>query len=309
MKNSSTVAWKYISVPARPGKTKSGGGSRRLAYTDWGDPQNNHVVICVHGLTRNCRDFDFLAIALEQDFRVISVDLAGRGRSDWLENAEDYNSAMTYLSDMECMLKHIYRQNDHHCPHFYWVGVSMGGLVGMLLTARQRLSSICRFKALVMSDIGPFVSSSILSVFAMTIGQNPRFQNLNELEMHMRNTALPHNALTDAQWHHMALYSAREYADGTVGYRYDPAISSGFHTSKLRNLNFWSYWDKLDLPILILRGGKSSVLTSETIQEMQQHQPNITVIELANIGHAPMLMDVEQINLVKDFLLKFKNQV
>jgi len=309
MKNSSEILWKYLSVPAQPGKTRSGGGSRRLAYTDWGDPRNSHVVICVHGLTRNCRDFDFLAMALEQDFRVVCVDLAGRGRSDWLEDAEDYNSAMTYLSDMECVLKHIYRQNNHHCPYLYWVGVSMGGLVGMLLAARQRLSGICRFRALVMSDIGPFVPSSILSVFAMSIGQNPHFRNLNELEVHMRDTALPHNALTDAQWHHMALYSAREYEDGTIGYRYDPAISSGFHASKLKDLDFWSYWNRLDLPILVLKGGKSSVLTSETVRKMQLHQPDMTIIELADIGHAPMLMGVEQINLVRDFLLKFRSQV
>lgn len=309
MKNPSDISWKYLSVPAQPGKAKSGRGSRQLAYTDWGNPENHHVVVCVHGLTRNCRDFDFLAEALEQDFRVICIDLAGRGRSDWLENAEDYNSAMTYLSDMECVLKHIYRQNHHDCLHFYWVGVSMGGLVGMLLAARQRLSAIYRLRALVMSDIGPFVSSAILSVFAMTIGQDPRFQSLSELETHMRNTALPYNALTDVQWRHMALYSAREYEDGTIGYRYDPVISSGFRPSNLRDLNLWSYWNRLDLPILVLRGEKSEVLTPETVSEMQLHQPNVKFVELAGIGHAPMLMDTEQINLVRNFLLQFRNQV
>jgi len=308
MKNSAEISWEYLSVPAQPGKKRSERHNRRLAYTDWGDPKNNHVVICVHGLTRNCRDFDFLAMALEQDFRVICVDLAGRGRSDWLENAEDYNSAMTYLSDMECMLKHIYRQITHGCPRFYWAGVSMGGLIGMLLAARQRLPGICQLKALVMSDIGPFVPSGILSVFAATIGRDPRFRNLDELEAHMRSTALPYNALTDTQWRHMALYSAREYEDGTIGYRYDSAISSGFHSPKLRDLDLWPYWDRLDLPILLLHGGKSSVLTSGIVHKMQLHQPSMTVVELANIGHAPMLMDTEQINLVRNFFMKTRNQ-
>ncbi len=308
MKNSTEISWKYLSVPAQPGKKRSERHNRRLAYTDWGDPENNHVVICVHGLTRNCRDFDFLAIALEQDFRVICVDLAGRGRSDWLENAEDYNSAMTYLSDMECMLKHIDRQTAHGRPYFYWAGVSMGGLVGMLLAARQRLSDTYQLKALVLSDIGPFVSSGILSVFATTVGQDPRFRNLDELETHMRSTALPYNALTDAQWHHMALYSAREYEDGTIGYRYDPAISSGFHSSKLKDLDLWSYWNRLDLPVLLLHGGKSSVLTSGIVDKMQLHQPSMAVVELTNIGHAPMLMDTEQTNLVRNFFLKIRNR-
>lgn len=308
MKNSTEISWKYLSVPAQPGKKRSERHNRRLAYTDWGDPENDHVVICVHGLTRNCRDFDFLAMALERDFRVICIDLAGRGRSDWLENAEGYNSAMTYLLDMECVLKHIYQQNSYSRLHLYWVGVSMGGLVGMLLAARQRLPAACRFRALVMSDIGPLVPSSILSVFSMTVGRDPRFRDLNELETHMRSTALPYNALTDAQWHHMALYSAHEYEDGTIGYRYDPAISSGFRSSNLRDIDLWAYWDRLDLPILVLRGEKSEVLTPEIASEMQLRRINVKVVELAGIGHAPMLMDAEQINLARNFLLEFKNQ-
>jgi pimeloyl-ACP methyl ester carboxylesterase len=305
MKNFSEISWKYLSVPTH--SEKSGQANRQLAYTDWGDPENHHIVICVHGLTRNCRDFDFLAEILAQDFRVICIDLAGRGRSDWLENATDYNSATTYLSDMEYVLRYIYQQNNNHCIHLYWVGVSMGGLVGMLLAARQRLSTVCQFRALVMSDIGPFVSSDILSVFAVTIGQDPRFRSLDELEIHMRNTALPYSIFTDAQWQHMALYSARKHEDGTFGYRYDPAISFGFRPENLKDLNLWAYWNKLDLPVLVLRGEKSSVLSPNIVKEML-HKPDVQLTELADIGHAPMLMDTVQIDLVRNFLLKFKNK-
>ncbi|CAD84367.1 MULTISPECIES: alpha/beta fold hydrolase [Nitrosomonas] len=308
MKNSAAIAWKFLSVPAQPGKMKSGRGWRQLAYTDWGNPKNEHVVVCAHGLTRNCRDFDFLAAALEQDFRVICVDMAGRGRSDWLKEAEDYNSAATYVSDMEHVLEHVYRQNDSDSFRIYWVGVSMGGLIGMLLAARQRPAVSYRFRTLVMSDIGPHVSSGILSLFATTIGKDPRFRSLSELESHMRATALPYSPLTDTQWHHLALYSAREYEDGTIGYRYDPAISSGFRPDRIKDIDLWAYWNRLDLPVLVLRGEKSGVLTPETAGEMQLHRSNVQITELAGIGHAPMLMDADQINLVRDYLLKIRNR-
>lgn len=309
MKNFAAIAWKFLPVPAQPGKIKFKHGERRLAYTDWGNPESEHVVICAHGLTRNCRDFDFLAAVLERDFRVICVDMVGRGRSDWLEDAEAYNSAATYISDMEHVLEHASRQRENSSLWIYWVGVSMGGLIGMLLAARQRSSVSYRFRTLVMSDIGPHVPSGILNLFATTIGKDPRFRSLSEMESYMRDTALPYSPLEDAQWHHLALYSAREYEDGTFGYRYDPAISSGFRPDHIKDINLWAYWKRLNLPVLVLRGEKSSVLTPETANEMQLCQPDVQIIELAGIGHAPMLMDTDQINLVRSYLLKIRNQV
>ena len=308
MKNFSAIAWKFLSVPAQPGKIRFRRGERRLAYTDWGNPENEHVVVCAHGLTRNSRDFDFLAAALERDFRVICIDMAGRGYSDWLEDAEDYNSAATYVSDMEHVLEHVCRQHGNGNLRIYWVGVSMGGLIGMLLAARQRSPALYRFRALVMSDIGPHVPSGILSLFATTIGKDPRFRSLSEMESYMRDTALPYSALTNTQWHHLALYSAREYEDGMFGYRYDPAISSGFRPDHLKDIDLWAYWNRLDLPVLVLRGEKSTVLTPETASEMQLRQPDVQIIELAGIGHAPMLMDTDQIDLVRNYLLKIRNQ-
>lgn len=307
MKSPAAIAWKFLSV-SMAGETKSRCGSRQLAYTDWGDPENGHVVVCAHGLTRNCRDFDFLAAALEWDFRVICVDMAGRGRSDWLEDAEDYNSAAIYVSDMERVLEHIWRQNSNGSVQIYWVGVSMGGLIGMLLASRQRPSVHYRFKALVMSDIGPYVPSGILNLFSASIGKDPRFQSLDDLEAHMRSTALPYSMFSDEQWHHLAEYSAREYQDGTVGYRYDPAISTGFRPDHIRDIDLWSYWNQLALPVLVLRGEKSGVLTPETASRMHLHRKNVQMIELAGIGHSPMLMDTGQISLVRDYLLGIRNQ-
>lgn len=307
MKDFSAITWKFLSAPVQSGKVKSGQNQRQLAYTDWGDPKNKYVVVCAHGLTRNCRDFDFLAAALEQDFRVVCVDMAGRGRSDWLTEAADYNSAATYVSDMGCILEHIYQQNHNSHLHIYWVGVSMGGLIGMLLAACLRVTVPYHIRALVMSDIGPFVPSGVLNLFSGTIGQDPRFRNLIELESHIRSTALPYNLLTDAQWRHLAMYSAREYKDGTIGYRYDPAISSGFKSDYVKDLDFWSYWEKLDIPVFVLRGERSGVLTPEIAGRMQLRS-DVQLTELAGIGHSPMLMDEDQINLVRDYLLKIRSR-
>ena len=305
MKDYSDVSWKYLSIPALAGRGESS-GYRQLAYTDWGDPKNRHVIICAHGLTRNCRDFDFFADSLKEDFRVVCVDMAGRGRSDWLENPEDYNSPLTYLSDMEHVLEYIHLQNDVRIQ-FYWVGISMGGLVGMLMTTRKCLSGA--FRALVVSDIGPFVSSRVLAQFATYTGKAPRFNNLGGLESYMRDTALPYSALTDAQWHHQAVYSAREYGDGTIGFRYDPGILSGFQPGNMNDIDLWACWDKLTFPVLVIRGGESGVLTPGTAREMQLRRPEAHIVELAGVGHAPMLMNTEQIHLVRNFLLKSRSYI
>ncbi len=305
MENYSDIAWKYLPVPTLTGKGKSG-NHHQLAYTDWGDPNNKHVVICVHGLTRNCRDFDFLASTLAKDFRVICVDMAGRGRSDWLKNTEDYGSPLIYLSDMEHVLGYIHSQNhNNERVQLYWVGISMGGLIGMLMAARRRAP--VAFRALVMSDIGPFIPSRVLTQFAIYVGKDPRFSNLDELEAYMRNISSSYNVLTDMHWRHLALYSAREYKDGTIGFCYDPGISASFRPENIKDINLWAYWDKLALPVLVLRGEKSDILLLETSDEMQLRGPGAHIIELAGIGHAPMLMDTEQIQLVRNFLLKFKS--
>lgn len=304
IKDYSEVVWKYLTVPASAIKKTE--AKRQLAYTDWGDSQNNHVVLCVPGLTRNGRDFDFLADALQQDFRVICVDLAGRGRSDWLDDPNGYHSPLTYLADMEHVIEHIRSQYQTNIQ-LYWVGVSLGGLIGIPMAARRRRS--VTFRGLVISDIGPFVSAHILTLFAEYVGKAPRFSSLDELTAWMKKTALPHSGLTEAQWQHQAKYSAKNYENGMVGFRYDPDISSGFQPEKWNDIDLWKYWDKLNLPILVIRGERSEILTTELVQKMQQHVPTANVIELAGVGHAPMLMSTEQIRMVSDFLLKTRLRI
>ncbi|MEM9685011.1 MAG: alpha/beta fold hydrolase, partial [Pseudomonadota bacterium] len=148
----------------------------RLAYGDWGEPANPNVLFCVHGLARNSRDFDFLAAAMEDRYRVICPDVLGRGDSDWARDPADYNT-QRYLSDMSTVLARI------DATTIDWVGTSMGGLIGMTAAAMPG-SPIRR---LVINDIGPFVPNAALRRIAGYVGNDPRFEDMAAARAHFRS--------------------------------------------------------------------------------------------------------------------------
>lgn len=284
--------------------TLSGDGQRKkphhIAYTDWGDPQNPHVVVCVHGLTRNCRDFDYLARALQTDCRVICVDVVGRGQSDWLEHGHDYDYYPLYLADAVSLVTHIQAQYDTGIA-LDWVGISMGGLIGMVLAIQPNLPA--PINKLVMSDIGPLIPATALKRIADYVGKDPRFDNFEAFKEYMKAISISFGPLTEDQWEHMAIHSAREYADGTYGFRYDPRISISFKEHEIKDIYLWQQWDQLNVPTLVLRGTESDVLTAETAMQMQLRGAKAKIVELPGVGHAPMMMDEKQIKIVKDFIL------
>lgn len=296
--------YRYLRVPTLSDDKDKPREYHQIAYTDWGDQDNPHIVLCAHGLTRNCRDFDFLAAALEHDFRVISVDMVGRGRSDWLSDAMGYSSPLVYLSDFENLLRHVCVRHGR-AAKLYWVGVSMGGLLGLLLASRAHLP--IPVQALVISDIGPYIPATILKAFADYVGKSPQFKNLNELESYLRLLSATSGEMTDAQWHHIAKYSARENADGTVGLRYDPAISISFRPDVVKNIDLWTHWDRLDIPVLVLRGKESDILPAQLADRMKERHADTEIIELERVGHAPLLIDFQQIQIVRNFLLQCKS--
>ncbi|MDH5479690.1 MAG: alpha/beta hydrolase [Nitrosomonas sp.] len=295
-----TIAIKRIQVPTPSvdNKTKK---PHKIAYTDWGNPENPHVVVCVHGLTRNCRDFDFLAQTLAQNFRVICVDVVGRGQSDWLEDAADYDYYPLYLSDAAMLLAHIKAQYNTAIT-LDWVGISMGGLIGMILASQPDIP--VPINKLIMSDIGPLIPMSALSRMSDYVGKDFRFTSFDEFEAYMKKISVSFGPLSTEQWHHMAVHSAFKYNDGSYGFRYDPKIAISFKEHELKDIDLWAYWDKLTVPTLILRGADSDVLSIETAAEMRTRGAKAIVVVLPGIGHAPVLMDDDQINLVKDFLLE-----
>jgi len=281
--------------------------SRHIAYTEWGEPDNPHIVVCVHGLTRNCRDFDFLAQALAADCRVICVDVVGRGQSDWLADAADYDNYLLYLSDAVALLEHIGALGDASIQ-LDWVGVSMGGLIGMALAIQLPLPLPLPIpiRRLVMSDIGPLIPVTALTRIAQYLGRDPRFASFDEFEAYVKKISVSFGPLTEAQWHHLALYSVCEFDDGTYGFRYDPRIVESFKKHLSQDIDLWVQWDALHVSTLVLRGIQSDLLSAETAREMQVRGARAQIIELPGIGHSPMLVSDDQIALVKDFLLAEK---
>jgi pimeloyl-ACP methyl ester carboxylesterase len=278
--------------------------SRQIAYTEWGRPDNPHIVVCVHGLTRNCRDFDFLAEALEADCRVICVDVVGRGQSDWLVSEAGYDNYLLYLSDAIELLKHI-RALGSADIQLDWVGVSMGGLIGMALATQPvlPLTLPVPVRRLVISDIGPLIPVTALARIGQYLGRDPRFNSLEEFEVYLKKISNPFGPLTEPQWHHLAIHSVRKFDDGTYGFRYDPRIAESFKRHLTKDIDLWEQWDKLHIPTLVLRGMESDLLSAKTAMEMKVRGNRAQIIELSGIGHAPMLISEDQIKIVNDFLM------
>lgn len=267
-------------------------GLHRVHYVEWGDEDNPKVLICVHGLTRNCRDFDFLAQALEAEYRVVCPDVPGRGYSDWLPVSDDYGFPL-YVADMVTLIARL------NCETVDWVGTSMGGIIGMLLAA-QAGNPIRR---LVLNDVGPVVTGVSLQRIGQYVGNAPPFADLKVAEQYIRAVSASFGPLTDAQWHHLTVHSVRKGDDGQYRMAYDPELAAPFR--KITNFvdtDLWGFYDLIKCPLLLVRGAQSDLLTAETAQQMTTRGPKAKLVEIPGVGHAPMLMDEEQIGHVKAFL-------
>jgi pimeloyl-ACP methyl ester carboxylesterase len=266
-------------------------GFHRVVYRQWGDPGNPRVVVCVHGLTRNSRDFDTLAAAIAERFRVLCPDMPGRGDSEWLADPKDY-AFPTYLTTLTALLAHA---DVERCA---WVGTSMGGLLGIALAA-QRNTPIHR---LVVNDVGPVIEPSALARIASYVGADPRFDSFAALEAHIRAVSAPFGALSDAQWTTLARTTARQQADGSWRLKYDPGIAVPFRIQAAQAGDVWPLWDAISCPTLVLRGAESDLLAPATAAAMKTRGPKPRVIEFPGVGHAPMLLDPAQIAPVVEFL-------
>ncbi len=266
---------------------------RKLAYTEFGDPANDKVLVCVHGVSRLGRDFDTIADALSGTYRVICPDMAGRGDSDWLALAEDYSYPI-YLSDIASLLQHI------GAARVDWIGTSMGGLIGMMLAA-QAESPIER---MIINDIGPVIPMASLQRIGTYLGTDRVFANYAEGEAYLRDVHAPFGPLTDDQWRHLAEHGLKSLDDGSGRMRlhYDPKIAAPFQAGSGDDIVLWKIWDKISCPVLVLRGAESDLLMAETAAEMATRGPKARVETLAGIGHAPALMDAAQIAMVRDWL-------
>jgi pimeloyl-ACP methyl ester carboxylesterase len=265
-------------------------GYHHIFYRDWGDPAGM-TAFCVHGLSRNNHDFDAFARVLSRRRRVVCPDLAGRGRSDWLSHPSEYH-LLQYNLDLTVLAARI------GADRFDWIGNSLGGLMGIALAGVPN-SPIRR---LVVNDIAPEVPFAALRRLASYVGDDPRFETLEAVERHLRQTLAPFGPMTDADWRRTARTSS---CPAGSGYRlaFDPGIVQNFRRYWLLvHFNLWRYWERITCPVLILRGGESDFLTEPLLDRMRRRLPHAEVLEFPGVGHTPTLNATGQIAPVVEWL-------
>jgi len=264
-----------------------------MSYLQWGSQENPRVLVCVHGLTRCARDFDFLARQLAAHYRVICPDVAGRGDSDWLRHPMEYQVPV-YVSDMVALIARLDVETVH------WVGTSLGGLIGMALAALPD-SPVTR---LVLNDVGAVLTAASLGRIGAYVGKWPPLPTIEAAEAYVRAVSAPFGPHSDAEWRFLTEHVVRSNPDGSLRMHYDPALAVAFGAGPLdRDLELWSTYDAIRCPTLLLRGEHSDVLTREAARAMSQRGPAATVVEFAGVGHAPTLIHEDQISVVREFLL------
>lgn len=267
-------------------------GKRLLAYTEWGNPNNKDVLFCVHGLSRNARDFDYLAHALSDDYRVICIDIAGRGNSQWLSDKNRYTYD-TYVQDCVTLLQEL------DIARVDWLGTSMGGLIGMLI-AHQYPQLIRR---LILNDIGPHIPSASLRRIIKYVQNTRKYETLDGIHAMLRIKLSTFGIKEDEHWGHMLKHSVMQADEGHYLFNYDPAIiKKPLPGQEIPDIELFEIWHDVPHPTLVLRGKDSDVLKPETAQAMLVTGPEPQLIEIEGVGHAPALMDEYQIGLVRNWL-------
>ena len=267
-----------------------GCAGRELHYTEWGAGQPE-VVIAWHGLARTGRDMDDIAEHLSQRYRVICPDTIGRGLSQWSPAPESEYCLAFYERQAVDLLDRLGIDQCH------WLGTSMGGAIGLHAAAGPLRG---RIRRLVLNDIGPSLAPAAVARIRAYAGNPPAFATFSELETYFRTVYRPYGLLTDAQWRRLAETSVRRLPDGRFTPHYDPAMVLQFSLHPA-DYEQWEAWDRLDLPVLCLRGADSDLLLEDTADAMRQRGPRAVVVTIAGCGHAPALNVPAQFALVERF--------
>jgi len=269
-------------------------GFHRINYLEWGNVEkfkHQETLFCVHGLTRNARDFDYFAGQLCTDYRVICPDVVGRGDSDHIP--EDGYNYLQYNADMNALIARL------GVTEVNWVGTSMGGIIGMVLASVAQSP----VKRLVVNDIGPEVSRDALLHISEYIGRSDEFASVDAVANHLKNIYTEFAPMTDEDWKHMAHYSCRRTKQGTYRLKVDNRVGEAFRDSiSYFNVDMWDTWERINCPVLVLRGKDSTFLSEDTAQKMLTCGPETTLVEFDNTGHTPTLRNDEQVKVITDWL-------
>ncbi len=272
-------------------------GLHRMAWHEWGDPANPRVVVCVHGLSRQGRDFDTLARALADEFRVVCPDVVGRGHSDRLADPSGYQIP-AYVADMVTLLARL------NAGELQWVGTSMGGLIGLGLAALARSP----VRSLVLNDVGPVIEAGALQRIGAYLGQPQRFPDEQAAADYLWSISSSFGPHTPEQWLALTRPQLRPAPDGQ-GFvqHYDPAIALPLkaitpEAAAAGEAFLWQCWDALRCPVLLLRGAESDLLSPATAQAMTERGPKARLVSFPGVGHAPTLVAADQVAVVRDWL-------
>ncbi|WP_157269944.1 alpha/beta fold hydrolase [Azohydromonas aeria] len=274
------------------------GAIYRMACWEWGDPANERVLVCVHGLTRQGRDFATLARAMAGEYRVVCPDVLGRGRSDWLKDPMGY-AVPYYVADMVSLLSRLdAREVD-------WVGTSMGGLIGMSLGALANAP----LRRMVINDVGPDIEAEGLARIGDYVGVYRHWDTEAEAAEFLHGISESFGPHTSEQWLELCRAQLRPDDGGGVTLHYDLRIAEVFKSlppeqvARTGSAALWQAYEAMRCEVLLLRGKESDLLSPATAQAMTQRGPRARLVEFEGVGHAPMLVQPDQVQAVRDFLL------
>lgn len=292
----------------------SASGTHRMAYWEWGDPDNDQVLMCVHGLTRTGRDFDQLAQRLSSRYRVVAPDIVGRGRSDWLIDPSAY-AIPQYVADMLVLIARL------QPARLDWVGTSMGGLIALGLHGAQAMSGLLRparpgpkldaplelpLGRVVLNDVGPALNGAGLQRISEYVGQAVTFDTFTQAVDYVHSVSASFGKHSAADWEDMSRHVFVEH-DGKWLRHYDLRLSQAFSHQADVDLDaaqalLWGAYEGLPDKVLIVRGAQSDILSAQAAHEMLRRNPHAQLVEFADVGHAPTLRTAEQIDPIDYFL-------
>jgi pimeloyl-ACP methyl ester carboxylesterase len=285
-------------------------GGHRMAYWLWGDRAARHVIVCAHGLSRQGRDFDTLAQALvdgaSHPLRVVCPDVVGRGQSDWLRDPMGYQIPV-YAGDMLALLARLQQQAT--VETLDWVGTSMGGLIGMALCGTAQPLMPAPVRRLVLNDVGPAIRWQALQRIGTYLGNTGHFESVQQAADAMWAISTGFGSHTPQQWLALSQAMVKPLPEGAFTLHYDPAIAVPFRTlteesAAQGEAALWQLYDNIRARTLLTRGAQSDLLSRETARAMTERGPKARLVEFEGVGHAPTLVNNEQVEVLASFLLK-----
>jgi len=269
-------------------------GLHRVAYTEWGEPDNPRVLVCVHGLTRSGRDFDRLAAAFADRYRVVCPDVVGRGLSSWLADPNGYGLPQ-YVADMVTLIARL------DVERVDWLGTSMGGLIGMALAGLDGAP----IRRMLINDVGPHIEPAALERIRGYLGKDESFATLQDGIDRAAELARSFGPLTAEQWREINTPLLHE-VDGTWRFRYDPRIAEPFNAATPEQnaageAYLWRAFAAISAPLLVVRGAQSDLLSRETVAKMVETGRQVSSVEIDGVGHAPAFVDAGQIQVARCF--------